>query len=993
MRKIALMNPRRVVEACLYVCFSLSLLFCGIVLGQEEGRAGVGKAPENFEKGERGSFQRKRMEWEYRQRAYPHKRIPSGARLNALKQLDKKLAEESKARIRAGKGASGAQSTAWTMIGPQPEKNGWWGPNSGRVAAVAVDPTNTNIVYAGAAQGGVWKTTDGGVTWTPLTDTQASLAIGSLAIDPQNHLTIYAGTGEENNSGDSYYGVGILKSTDGGVTWTQIPGPFAGGPAGGARIGGLAVHPTNSQVVLAASGCCAPTTSGVYRSTDSGNTWTQVLNVNGSQAYNVVFDPTNGNIAFASVDNNGVYESTNGGSTWTAANGSGSSTLPTGGSTGRVALAMDPNVTTTLYAGITNNGNGGILGTYKTTDGGSTWNKLTNAPNYCGGLCWYANVIAVMPGNSNVIYAGGDGGTPVTNSLDGGNTWTNLNNLGIHPDLHALAFTPDGQKLYIGNDGGMYSTTNPASSMPTIKNLNNRLATLQFYSGPSINPNNANAGFGGTQDNLTNEYIGDLAWQEVDCGDGGNTVIDFTNTNNVYVNCIGMSLDKSTDGGASFHRAMNGIETSDRVNWVPPLIMDPSNAQRLYFGTHRVYQTTNAAGVWAAISPDLTTGDGNSLVALAVAPTDPNTIYAASSDIHLHVTTNALAGGSAVWTDISDSTSLPTRYITAIAGDPSVPTTAYVTFSGFSGYFWDERGHVFMTTDTGASWTDISGDLPNIPVNTIIVDPVAAGTIYVGTDIGAFYTTNTGTSWATLGTGLPRVADYGMAYQASTRTLWVATHGRSMWSLNVAGLDTAVTLTPTSLSFGKQVINTTSVAKTVTLTNTGTAALNISSITISGDFAIFSKTCGSTLAVGAKCKVKVTFTPTVLGKLTGALTFTDNAPNSPQTVALSGTGVLPATLTPAKATYTAQTVGTTSPPKTFTLTNNQTVTLSSIVISTTGDFAVSATTCTTSLGPKSKCTISVTFTPTAKGTRTGVLTVSDSANNSPQQSSLTGKGK
>jgi hypothetical protein len=202
-----------------------------------------------------------------------------------------------------------------------------------------------------------------------------------------------------------------------------------------------------------------------------------------------------------------------------------------------------------------------------------------------------------------------------------------------------------------------------------------------------------------------------------------------------------------------------------------------------------------------------------------------------------------------------------------------------------------------------------------------------------------------------------------------------------------------VGVSPNALSFGNQVINTTSVAKTVTLTNTGTAALNISSITTSGDFGVFSKTCGSTLAGGAKCTVKVTFTPTVLGKLTGALTFTDNAPNSPQTAGLSGKGVLPATLAPATATYASQAVGTTSAAKTFTLTNNQTVALASIAITTAGDFAVSATTCTTSLIAKGKCTISVTFTPTAKGTRTGVLSVSDSANNSPQKSSLTGTGK
>ncbi|MBZ5658723.1 MAG: choice-of-anchor D domain-containing protein, partial [Acidobacteriia bacterium] len=202
----------------------------------------------------------------------------------------------------------------------------------------------------------------------------------------------------------------------------------------------------------------------------------------------------------------------------------------------------------------------------------------------------------------------------------------------------------------------------------------------------------------------------------------------------------------------------------------------------------------------------------------------------------------------------------------------------------------------------------------------------------------------------------------------------------------------AVALSPISLTFGNVVINTTSTAKTVTLTNSGAATLSISSIATSGSFAVSSTTCGATLAVGKKCKVIVTFAPTVLGALTGALTFTDNAPDSPQTVALSGTGVLPATLMPATATYAAQAVGTTSAAKTFTLTNYQTVALTGIAISTTGDFAVSATACTTSLAAKAKCTISVTFTPAATGTRTGTLSVSDSANNSPQTSALTGTG-
>jgi hypothetical protein len=201
-----------------------------------------------------------------------------------------------------------------------------------------------------------------------------------------------------------------------------------------------------------------------------------------------------------------------------------------------------------------------------------------------------------------------------------------------------------------------------------------------------------------------------------------------------------------------------------------------------------------------------------------------------------------------------------------------------------------------------------------------------------------------------------------------------------------------VTLSPTSLTFAKQATGTISPAKNITLTNTGTIPLAISSVAISGDFAASANTCGTTLAVGKKCAVSVTFAPTQLGPLAGALTITDNADNSPQSVPLSGTGVLQATLTPTTATYATQAVGTTSAPKTFTLTNNLTITLTSIAISTTGDFAVSATACTTSLAPKSSCTISVTFSPTTTGKRTGQLSVSDSADNSPQTAALSGTG-
>ena len=212
----------------------------------------------------------------------------------------------------------------------------------------------------------------------------------------------------------------------------------------------------------------------------------------------------------------------------------------------------------------------------------------------------------------------------------------------------------------------------------------------------------------------------------------------------------------------------------------------------------------------------------------------------------------------------------------------------------------------------------------------------------------------------------------------------------TIYSLDMGGA--TVTLSPTALTFGNQAVATTSAAKSITLTNTGTIALAISGVAIDGDFAVSANTCGTSLAVGKKCRISVTFTPTQLGAAGGTLTLTDNANDSPQTVPLSGTGVQPATLTPVTAMYATQEVGTTSAAKTFTLTNNQTIALTSIAITTTGDFAVSATACTTSLAAKSSCTISVTFSPTTTGKRTGQLSVSDSADNSPQTSTLSGMG-
>jgi hypothetical protein len=769
---------------------------------------------EDGEKGESGEYIRKRQQWFHDQRAYPLKNIPAGIRQRAIKVRNQKMAAEAAARetIRGNGSATPLTSPTppvWTLIGPQPIGN-YYGVSAGRVTSLAVNPSNSSIVYAGGAEGGVWKTTNGGTSWTALTDAEPSLAVGSIAIDPTNVNTIYVGTGEENFSGDSYYGAGILKSTNAGATWTQYCGPFCGPESvngytdPGAYIGAIAVDPNNNQIVLCAVELYGA--HGVYRSTNGGVTWT-LVSTDGGIANAVFFDPVNAGVAYAASETAGILKSTNHGLTWTPQNGSGATSLPSPNG-GRIALAIAPSSPLTLYAGIANPSTSQLAGFYKTTDGGNTWNLLPNATNYCGSQCWYDNVIGVSPTNPNLVFAGGSyayspGSSAALRSLDGGNTWSDQGP--VHPDAHAMAFSADGTILYTGNDGGVWSTTNPSAATVAWTSLNPSLALAEFYPGLSMDQSNVNHSYGGTQDNGTNKYTGSLDWPTVDCGDGGSTAIDPANTKTVYTTCVGLSVDKSTNDGASFTSSINGISTSDHLPFIPTLTMDPENSQNLYFGTYRVWQTTDAAALWNPISGDLTKGDGyDNVVVMTVAPADSNTIYAGSSEGALSVTRNALSGASAAWTTLSGTASLPNRSITSIAVDPTKAATAYVGYSGFTG-FGDSLGHIFMTTNAGASWTDISSDLPNTPVDAILVDPDSPQTIFIGTDIGAFYTSNSGASWSALGTGLPNVVVTGLGLHENTRTLRASTHGRSMWDLNIGSLlpvPSITTISPSSVPEG-----------------------------------------------------------------------------------------------------------------------------------------------------------------------------------------------
>lgn len=667
-------------------------------------------------------------------------------------------------------------------------------PFSGRVTAIAPHPTNAQVAYVGGAVGGLWKTVDGGTTFRPVFDGQDTLAIGSVAVDRLNPETIYVGTGEANSTStygvrrmsDSYYGTGLFKSTNGGSTWSKV----GAGTFGSCHIAAVQPHPTTLGVVVAAvtsSGIQGPTgcAAGLYRSTDGGATWTRRLNTASTggdfAALSLSVSPAAPTRWFAGIGSAGVYRSTDSGATWTFLT---AAPLPDYTLVGRVAVSVSPVDANRVYAAMSTPA-GASLGVWTTGNAGATWARAdASGQMECSfgtaSQCTYDLALAASPTSTGTFTTGGirlrrytSFGAASARVLD---PYTSAG-AGVHWDIHVLVFDAAG-RLWIGTDGGAYRWDDVAQ--PAV-NLNATLALAQFY--PGVSGTTSGLLVGGTQDMASHSTTGSMAWVNQSGGDGGYTAIDrSTSPATVLTTSQQFFLYRSTNGGASFTPITpSGIDATEQRQFITPMVAGTGAPLRLYAGLSRVYRSTDRGSTWRPISPVLRAGD--TITALAQAPSSADVVWAATSTGRVFRTVNATAATPS-WLSVNiDSDPVPYRFVTDLAVDPSNAQVVHLTVSGFNGAGAKQVGHVFRSTDGGNVWVDVSGNLPNTPANAVAV--VASGTsrlLFVGTDVGVFASSDAGATWGRFQTGLPNVVVSDLTVDPGARRLVAATFGRGMFT-------------------------------------------------------------------------------------------------------------------------------------------------------------------------------------------------------------------
>jgi photosystem II stability/assembly factor-like uncharacterized protein len=670
----------------------------------------------------------------------------------------------------------------WRELGPKPIGSSIY---AGRISAVACSPSDPERLFVAGADGGVWRTTNGGVSWQPLTGELSTTAIGALALAADDEDTIFVGTGEANYANHSRYGLGVLRSEDGGESWEE----FAPATFGGRCFSALGVDPGDPDVLFGAvtraggfpelaAAKAHPGASGalgVFKSSDRGVSWARLANSPDVSTTSLVIDPTNASRLYAGVGRifggaqNGVWRSLDGGATWSKLAGG----LPTS-QIGRVTVALAPSLPSRLYVLITrpsdaSGGGASTLGAWRSDDGGDTWNSLP-VPSLQATYGWYLSVVSVRPSDPDTVFMGG---LSLQRSTNGGATWSTVTP--PHVDMHALAWDASG-RLIAGDDGGVHRSTNLGNSWTS---LNQGLGTAQFYAGLSSHPTNNQLFLGGLQDNgSVRRDTASTAWAQVFGGDGGWTQINPTTPSVAFVEFQGTgNLYKSTDGGNTFFWSGSGINGADRNCFLPPFVIDPNDATRMLYGTQRVYRSTNGGDNWTAISGDLSAGSG-AIRALAVSPVDSQVVWVVTNDHRVLISTD---GGSSFSLRLSGAAGWP-RVTREITPHPTERNTAYLAGATFG------TAQVRRTLDLGQSWTALDGGLPDVPVNVLAVDPGPTDKLYAGTDQGVWWTGDEGLNWRPYGEGLPRVPVIDLSLQVERRRLVAASQGRGAWVVELEAM-------------------------------------------------------------------------------------------------------------------------------------------------------------------------------------------------------------
>ena len=688
----------------------------------------------------------KRWEWFTEQRVFPSgKRIES----DIVNTNFQKFKETYTPTTRSTNGN-------WTSLGASTVPSS--GGGAGRVSCVRFDPTNSNNVFIGTPAGGIWKSTNAGTTWSILNSEDfQSMGVYDIAIDPSNVNIIYIATGDV-DGGDTY-SVGILKSTNGGLTW--LPTGLSWTTSSNKLIARILINPTTPTTILAA------TNTGVYRSTDAGVNWVNTL---AGSYRDMEFKPGSPNTVY--VCGSFFKYSTDGGITWLSS----SATFPL---INRLSMAVTAANPAYVYLLASNTGDNGFNSVMRSTDSGASFTTMsdyTTDPNYlgwaddgsdAGGQGWYDLSIAASPTTANTVFIGGvniwkstNGGSSFTFNAD----WTGWAQDYVHADIHDLQFAnSSGSIIYAGCDGGVFKSTNTGTDW---NDFSNTLCIGQMYR-LGVSQTNATRTITGWQDNGTNFNNGVGVWDQVLGGDGMECLISSSTSATEYGSLYYGEIHKTTTtwGSSTEIVSSGGTGVDEDGNWITPYVQWAGNSTHLFLGKHQVYKSTNSGSTWTQVGTYPTGGLLNQVV---VSPTSENYIYTARSN-QLYVTTDG-----STW--VNRTAGLGTGTITYIAVSNVDPQKAWVTHSGFNA---GEK--VYQTTNAGVTWTNITSNLPNIPANCIVFQNSTSDGLYVGMDVGVYYKDASMTNWVLFNTNLPNTVIDELEIQYSSAKLRAATYGRGLW--------------------------------------------------------------------------------------------------------------------------------------------------------------------------------------------------------------------